>query len=87
MGTGELPPLSGADASGRDSMTPADEIARCAKEQAACGDYIRAGLPDQRGAQRGAEDWLMEEALIRRENSFGLIFCLPHFPCDSRLPQ
>jgi len=41
------------------------ELIRCAAEQTDCGDYIRSGGPDQRGALRGAADWLMEEAIIR----------------------
>lgn len=33
--------------------------------QTTAGEYIRSGGPDVQGAMRGAEDWLMEEALIR----------------------
>lgn len=43
-----------------------EALRRCEDEQQVCGDYIRSGGPDQRGAMRGAEDWLMEEAMIRK---------------------
>lgn len=42
-------------------------IKRCEVEQSECGDYIRSGNPDQRGAQAGAADWIAEETLIRQE--------------------
>jgi len=45
------------------------DLERCGREQQECGDYIRGGGPDQRGARQGAEDWLMEEALLRSQNN------------------
>ena len=51
---------------------PSDELARCAAEQARCGEHIRAGLPGQEGARSGAADWIAEEALIRKADSYNL---------------
>jgi hypothetical protein len=45
-------------------MTP---IEYCAAQQTECGDYIRAGGTDMRGAKQGAADWVMEEAVRRAE--------------------
>jgi hypothetical protein len=44
-------------------------LERCVHEQTVCGDYLRSGGPDQAGAYMGACDWLMEEAILRREYS------------------
>ena len=43
-------------------------LARIRQEQQRCGQYIRENQgPDIRGAMRGAEDWLMEEAITGGE--------------------
>ena len=49
---------------GKGSMT---DLEYCRFRQTEAGDYLRAGGTDKRGAMSGAEDWLMEEALIRAE--------------------
>jgi len=73
-------------------MTPA-AIDRCIAEQAGCAEYIATGGPDAVGAMRGAEDWIMEEAIMRSttpkpyyEHAGITIYCadcrdiLPHLP-------
>jgi hypothetical protein len=59
-------------------VTPID---RCIDEQRSCADYLAGnieadkvatyGTQDQRGAMRGAEDWLMEECILRAEVLLG----------------
>ncbi len=57
------------------------EIARCIDEQRKCADYLAGhmdpakvamyGDQDAAGAMRGAEDWLMEECILRsRDNDY-----------------
>ncbi len=48
-------------------MTQSDLAAleQCRREQTAAGNVIRKGGRDIEWAKRTAEDWLMEEALIR----------------------
>jgi 16S rRNA G966 N2-methylase RsmD len=43
------------------------DLQQCASEQAALADELRAGNADQRGIKHGIDDWIAEEALIRRE--------------------
>jgi hypothetical protein len=43
----------------------AGPVARCAKEQAAVGELIRAGHPEVFGLRLAADDWLKEEAILR----------------------
>ena len=46
---------------GRGAMT---DLEYCRFRQTEAGDYIRAAGPDRIGAMRGAEDWILEEALL-----------------------
>ena len=40
------------------------DLDRCAEEQAAVGELIRAGHPEVFGLSLAADDWLKEEAIL-----------------------
>jgi hypothetical protein len=48
-------------------------VSRCAREQQNIGELIRAGHPEQFGLKLGAQDWLKEEAFLRKEDPDGRI--------------
>ena len=51
----------------KDQSSEIDDLARCITEQQAAKAYLDGDGADKEGAQRGLEDWHMEEALIRLE--------------------
>ncbi len=44
-------------------------LARCLAEQAAHARLLADGHEDRRGLMQALEDWLMEEALLREEET------------------
>lgn len=61
-------------------------LERCGMEQTECGDYIRAGRSNLRGAMRGAEDWIAEEMLIRKPYYEEAGVTIYHGDCREILP-
>ena len=48
-------------------MDAETNLARCLREQAECRAYLSGEGPDKAGAQKGLDDWIAEEILIRLE--------------------
>lgn len=48
------------------------ELSHCEQEQSTIGDQIRAGY-GQFGLRLGAQDWLREEAILRKEAGNGRV--------------
>lgn len=48
-----------------------DRLRRIHDEQTAAGELLASGHKDKRGIQQACDDWLMEEALVRKDNIGG----------------
>ena len=46
-----------------------DQIASVLSEQKQCASYLLSDQPDKAGARAGLADWVMEEVIVRSENS------------------
>ncbi len=51
---------------------PSDPNDRILRELQDCAKRLAGPDPDREGAMRGAEDWLMEQAIIAREAAGGV---------------